>query len=130
MIVVPARSAELAVGTVFIAPIPMDGIWKGNHTGATMESVFTIQIDNLPPVQVTTNSTGVFTNLALGQKHMVKIRLDGKPRESFPLKFETFQGDSSDKNVHIRLRYDPMYGYWHRRAVDKFPCNCQKQGRR
>jgi hypothetical protein len=121
-----SRLAGQSVGTVCVAPIPMDGVWKGNDTGATLTSTFSIQIDDLPAITVTTNLSGVFTNLALRQKHMVKIRLDGKPRESFPLRFETFDRGAGDKVVHIRLRYDTMYGYWHPGRVDALPCRCQK----
>ena len=98
------------VGTICVAPIPLDGVWKGNDTGASLASTFTIQIDNLPPIKVTTNLSGVFTNVALGQKHMVRVRLNGEPRESFPLTFESFDRGAGDKVVHLRLRYDTMYG--------------------
>jgi hypothetical protein len=122
----PAALAGETRGTVCVAPIPRDSVWKGNDTGATLASTFTIQIDKLSAITVTTNLSGGFTNLALGQKHMVKIRMDGKPRESFPLRFETFERGAGDKVVHIRLRYDTMYGYWHPGRVDTLPCRCQK----
>lgn len=68
-------------------------------------STFTVQVDNLAPVQVSTNASGVFTNLSLASEHTMKIRLDGKPLSSFRFSFKR-RGD------HLRFWYNPFYGSW------------------
>jgi hypothetical protein len=93
------------VGRVCIGLIPVGERWDANRTGARESSAFTIQIDKLTRVLVTTNVSGVFTNLSLAREHLVKIRLDGKPPASFRFSFKG-RGD------HLRLWYNPFYGSW------------------
>jgi len=94
-------------GKVCIQTIPSGPAsnWQANQTGASERSVFTIRIDKLPPIRVTTNSSGVFTNLSLTEKHVVSIRLDGKPSASFKFSFEGGSG-------HRVLWYNEFYGTW------------------
>src|SRR5689334_15224353 len=72
-------------GRVCVQKIPSgpSSSWKANDTGASDRSMFSVRIDDLPAIGVTTNSSGVFTNLSLAKKHLVAIRLDGKPLTSF-----------------------------------------------
>src|SRR5262249_30457968 len=79
--------------------------WIANDTGATERSGFKISIDQLPPILVTTNSSGVFTNLSLAGKHLVAIRLDDKPLASFRFSFD-------GRGSHLRLWYNELYGTW------------------
>src|SRR5262245_36538030 len=99
-----ARAADGA-GKVCVARIPTGERWDANGTGAKEASTFTIQLDKLAPVLVTTNTSGVFTNLALAGEHSIRIRLDGKPLASFKFSFDG-RGD------HLRLWYNPFYGSW------------------
>jgi hypothetical protein len=94
-------------GRVCVQTIPssLRSSWKGNHTGATEQSVFRLRIDDLPAINITTNSSGVFTNLSLIKKHLVSIRLDDKLLTSFRFSFE-------DRPSHLRLWYNPFYGTW------------------
>jgi len=92
-------------GTVCIAPIPTAERWDANDTGAKESSTFTTQIDRMPPVLVTTNASGVFTNLSLAGQHSVKIQLDGKPLTSFRFSFK-------GRGNHLRLWYNSFYGTW------------------
>lgn len=92
--------------------------WQANTTGASERSTFTVSIDEHPALTVTTNSSGVFTNLSLTGKHLVTIRLDGKPLTSFRF---TFEGRSQ----HLRLWYNEFYGTWSLsdvRAGEKCAC--------
>jgi hypothetical protein len=95
-----------STGLICIDPIPKGSVWKANDTGAIEESVFSVQIDNQPPVNISTNLAGVFTNLPTASKHLVKIRLDGKPLTSFRFSFQESQSD------HLRLWYNAFYGTW------------------
>jgi hypothetical protein len=79
--------------------------WKANGSGATERSIFTVRIDEMPAIKVSTNSSGVFTNLALSGKHLVAIRLDDKPLTSFRFSFE-------DRPPHLLLWYNEFYGTW------------------
>ena len=97
-------SAE-PVGRVCITRIPAGDRWDANHTGAKETSTFTVQIDNLSPLRVTTDNSGVFTNLPLASEHSVKIQLDGKPLTSFRFSFK-------ERQDHLRLWYNPFYGSW------------------
>jgi len=93
-------------GLVCVDPIPKHSVWKGNDTGATEKSIFTVQIDDRPPINISTQAAGVFTNLSTASKHVVKIRLDGKPLTSFRFSFGEHGSD------HLRLWYYTMYGNW------------------
>ncbi len=93
-------------GLVCVDPIPKQSVWKGNDTGATEKSVFTIQIDDRPPIKVSTETSGVFTNLPTNSKHLVRIQLDGKPLTSFRFSFHEHASN------HLRLWYYTMYGNW------------------
>jgi hypothetical protein len=120
MLVAGTVRAADAVGRVCITPIPMGERWDANDSGAKESSVFSVQIDKLPAIQVTTNTSGVFTNLSLASEHLVKIRLDGKALTSFRFSFEG-RGD------HLRLWYNPFYGSWS--LSDVHPgekCSCPK----
>ena len=99
------RACAEPVGRVCITAIPVRERWDANDTGATEGSTFAVQVDNLTPVQIRTNSSGVFTNLSLASDHMLKIRLDGKPLTSFHFSFK-------DSGGHLRLWYNPFYGSW------------------
>jgi hypothetical protein len=111
------------IGKVCVQPISSGpkSNWKGNDTGATERSVFTVRIDDLPAIRVSTNSSGVFTNLALTKRHLIKIQLDNKPLTSFWFSFDS-RGD------HLRLWYNEFYGTWQlwdARASAR--CACPKQ---
>ena len=92
-------------GRVCITPIPVGERWDANDTGAKESSTFAVQIDKLAPVLVTTNASGVFTNLSLAGEHSVSIRFDGKRLTSFRFSFK-------DRGDHLRLWYNPFYGSW------------------
>jgi len=100
------RAAD-GVGKVCVQKIPSgpSSGWKANDSGATEGSTFSVRIDDLPAVNVTTNSSGVFTNLSLTKKHLGTIRLDDKPLTSFRFGFESRPG-------HLRLWYNSFYGTW------------------
>jgi hypothetical protein len=120
MLLVGSACAADGVGRVCITRIPMGERWDANDTGAKASSTFTVQLDKLAPVPVTTNGSGVFTNLSLAGEHSVKIRLDGKPLTSFRFSFK-------DRGDHLRLWYNPFYGSWS--LSDVLPgekCACPK----
>ena len=94
-----------SVGSVCVQAISKGESWKANDTGATERSIFTVQVDSLPAFHISTNTSGVFTNLSLATYHVVKIQLDGKPLTSFRFTFKK-RGD------HMRLWYSPFYGTW------------------
>jgi hypothetical protein len=115
------RAAD-AVGRVCITSIPKGERWDANDSGAKESSVFSVQIDDLPALQITTNASGVFTNLSLASRHLVKIQLDGKPLTSFRFSF-IGRGD------HLRLWYNPFYGSWSLSDVRPGEkCSCPKTG--
>src|SRR5258706_15555458 len=99
-------------GIVCIDPIATNWSREANESGATEKSNFTVQIDSLPPVQISTRSAGVFTNLTMHTTHLAKIRLDGKPLTSFRFSFEQSGGE------HLRLWYNEFYGTWSLWATD------------
>ena len=98
-------------GFVCIDSIPKGDVWKGNDTGATEKSVFLVQIDNQPAVNISTNAAGIFTNLPTSARHLAKIRLNGKPLTSFRFSFAQYETD------HLRLWYNTMYGTWNLSAA-------------
>ncbi len=93
-------------GTVVVDPIPIGEVWKGNDTGATEQSVFTVRIDDLDAVRVSTHAAGNFTGLALDRRHLVDIHLDGRRLTSFWFTFDDRTGP------HRRLWYKTKYGAW------------------
>jgi hypothetical protein len=101
---VSAPAAE-SVGRVCVQAISKGESWQANDTGATERSIFTVQIDSLPAILISTNTSGVFTNLSLATNHLVKIRLDGKSLSSFLFTFK-------ERGDHLRLWYSPFYGRW------------------
>ena len=106
-----------ADGVVCVDPIPTKGSWKGNDTGATPKSVFTIQIDDLPAQSISASSSGVFLKLRVAAKHTVKIKMGGKPYASFEFSFEDRGGH------HLRLWYKQLYGTWQlQKAAEKHEC--------
>jgi hypothetical protein len=110
-----------AVGRVCVQAISKGESWKANTTGATERSIFTVQIDSLPAIPISTNTSGVFTNLSLTTNHLVKIRLDGKPITSFRFDFK-------ERGDHLRLWYSPFYGTWSLSDVRKGEkCACPKE---
>jgi hypothetical protein len=121
MLLVGSAWAAGGVGRVCITRIPTGERWDANDTGAKESSAFTVQFDKLAPVLVTTNVSGVLTNLSLVGEHSVKIRLDGKPLSSFRFSFKG-RGD------HLRLWYNPFYGSW---SLSDVPpgekCACPKR---
>jgi hypothetical protein len=98
--------ADEKTGKVCVQSISIGDSWKANDTGAKESSTFKVQIDKLAPILISTNSSGVFTNLSLGGKHLVKIQLDEKPLTSFRFSFQEEQSE------HLRLWYSPFYGTW------------------
>ena len=107
-------------GKVCVQAIPAGARWDANDTGATERSVFKIQIDDRPGFCVATNSSGMFAELSMSSKHLVKIRLNGKLLTSF---YFTFRGRSD----HLRLWYNPFYGTWSLSDVrGKEWCACRK----
>lgn len=118
------RDSEAAdIGKVCIEKIPMKNRWDANITGAKEGSTFTVQIDGLPAIHVSTSSSGVFTNLSSTDKHLVKINLDGKLLTSFRFGFDA-PGD------HLRLWYNPFYGTWSLTPVRRGEkCACPKAER-
>jgi hypothetical protein len=101
------------LGLVCVDGISKNERWDANQTGATEKSIFTVQIDDLPPTQISTASAGVFTNLSTSAKHLVKISVDGRPLTSFRFTFQESQSD------HLRLWYNPFYGTWSLSPTDK-----------
>ena len=101
----PARATTNQLGKVCVQKISMNSRWDANDTGAKEGSAFTVQVDDLPAITVTTNLSGVFTNLSLAKKHFVKIKLDGKALTSFRFDFK-------ERGDHLRLWYNPFYGTW------------------
>lgn len=115
-------SAAENTGRVCVEAIPRGDNWSANDTGAKEASTFRVQIDDLAPVFVSTNSSGVFTNLSLTGRHLVKIRVDNKPLTSFRFSFRESGSD------HMRLWYSPFYGTWSLSPV--WPgqkCACPRQ---
>jgi hypothetical protein len=113
--------ASERVGRVCIQAIQISDK-KAYDTGATKNSVFTVQIDDLKGLRVSTNASGVFTNLSLVKKHLVKIQLDGKPLTSFRFTFD-------EGRNHSRLWYNSFYGTWSLSNVqsdEKCPCTNPK----
>jgi hypothetical protein len=121
--VLSTRAATLKpTGLVCIDPIPKSSVWKANDTGATERSVFSVQIDSQSPVTISTNLAGAFTNLASASKHVVKIRLAGKPLTSFRFMFQDYESD------HLRLWYNTVYGTWSLTPADaRHTCVYQKR---
>lgn len=99
--------AEEPAGKVYVQTIPFGpgSNWKTNDSGATERSTFSVQIDKRSFIKVTTNSTGVFANLPLAGKHLVKIKVDGKPLTSFNFSFD-------GRSNQLMLRYNEFYGTW------------------
>ncbi len=99
--------ANASDGKVCVQKIPSGptSSWKGNDTGATERNTFSVRIDDLPVISVTTNSSGLFTNLSLIEKHLVTIRLENKPLTSFRFSFD-------GRAHHLRLWYNEFYGTW------------------
>jgi hypothetical protein len=99
--------AEESTGKVFVQTIPFGAgsNWKTNDSGATERSTFAVQIDERTAIKVTTNSAGAFANLPLAGKHLVKIKVDGKPLTSFHFSFE-------GRSNQLMLRYNEFYGTW------------------
>jgi hypothetical protein len=93
------------VGKVCISRVPVGERWDANNTGAKESSKFVIQIDKVAPVLIGTNTSALVTNLSLTAEHSVKIKLDGKPLESFRFSFK-------GRENHLRLWYNPFYGSW------------------
>jgi len=117
-------AAEKA-GRVCVQAIPKGESWKGNETGAKEASKFKVQIDNFPSICISTNSSGMFTNLSLDTKHVVRIQLDNKPLTSFRFSFRDEQSE------HLLLWYNPFYGtwsLWQVRQGDKCACPNKPQG--
>jgi hypothetical protein len=122
MAVVGSVCAADAAGRVCVATIPTTGRWQPNDSGATESSTFMVQIDQLPPVQVRTNTSGVFTNLSLAAEHAVKVRLDGKPVAAFRFSFK-------GRGEHLQLWYNPFYDSWSLSKVRPGDdCACPKAG--
>jgi len=98
--------AAETTGRVCVQSIPRGESWKANDTGAKESSTFKVQIDKLTPILISTNCSGLFTNLTLGAKHLVEIQLYNKPLTSFRFSFQEEQSE------HLRLWYNPFYGTW------------------
>ena len=98
--------AEDKLGILIIDPIPMNGVWKGNDTGANVNSQFSIRIDDKAPVIICKEKGGIFNNLSLDKKHLIDIKLKGKRLTSFRFSFKKY-----GKNK-LRLWYKTMYGTW------------------
>lgn len=93
-------------GLVCIDPIEAtEGNYEFN-TRASPKSVFTVQIDDLSPQTITASSCGVFKNLDVSARHLVKIKMDGEPYCSFWFSFKE-RGSN-----HLRLWYNCFYGTW------------------
>jgi hypothetical protein len=106
MLLVLVTATASADGIVCVDSISTNGSWKGNDTGATPASVFTVQIDDLLSQTISANSCGVFTNLNVNENHIMKIMMNGKPYASFRFSFKDKGSD------HLRLWYNEFYGTW------------------
>jgi|SRR5579862_6389972 len=95
------------LGEVRLQTIPFgpSSNWRATDSGATERSKFSVQIDNRSAINVTTNRAGVFANLPLAGEHVVKIKVDGKPLNSFRFSFE-------GRSDHLILQYNEFYGKW------------------
>jgi hypothetical protein len=121
LLVVGSAGAAEGLGKVCVQQIATGDSWKANDTGASARSIFTVQVDDLAAIHVSTNGAGVFTNLSLTTKHLVKIQLDGKPLTSFRFTFQ-------DRGDHLRLWYSPFYGTWSLADVSAGGrCACSKR---
>jgi hypothetical protein len=103
-------------GSFYIGKMNAHIKW-GMNTGVTKDSVFSIQIDNLEPDEITTEKDAHIKNLDTGARHLVKISLDGVLRESFWFDFAKFQCD------RLWLYFKPMYGTW---VLRESSYNCKR----
>ena len=106
------------VGSVYVSKLDTKVRWEGNQTGATRDSIFKIDIDGKYRKSISSTKDAKFEELKLGQKHYIKIILDGKAIESFYFNFEDFECDQ------LWLYYKEMYGTWTLRTSS---WNCKRK---
>jgi hypothetical protein len=66
----------------------------GNPCGGNRDLNYSVGIDSLAKIKVSSDSCITFTNLELNKKHKVTIFLSGKPVESFWFTFKKAGSDS------------------------------------
>lgn len=92
-------------GIVCIDPLPRYRLVEGSDQ-KTDYTLFTIQVDKLPALEIPAGKAGFFKNLSVVDKHLIKIDCDGKRLTSF---WFTFQGQGA---THLQLWYYDAYGSW------------------
>jgi hypothetical protein len=90
------------------------GALTSEHEAASPVTIFTVQFDEQPPLDVTTKSARV-DGLTLAGTHRVRVFADGRPTETFTFSFEK-KGSS-----RLTLRYHEFYRSW---ALDPSKREC------
>jgi len=114
--------AQEPTGRVCIAPAkpPTPGPKsQGNPTGENRVRQYTIQIDSLSPVQVSSTSAQLIPSIPSNGVHWVRIKGDGKLVESFKFKFSDFP------STNLCLFFNPLYETWNLRDAKQARSLCK-----
>jgi hypothetical protein len=101
--------AQDAFGQVCIAPAdpPAPGQKSlRNPAAGNRVRQYTVQIDSLPPVAVSTQTTQLVKDIPTAGAHWVRIKGDGKPVASFKFKFSDFPSSQ------LCLFFNELYESW------------------
>jgi hypothetical protein len=122
-----APPSTAATGSVCLASIPeptAGGKSLGNATGGNPPPEYSVQFGNGATVKFLHSPKGagpgiLITAIPLNQTHLVRIRHQGKPLESFRFRF-----DAEDRGKRC-LFLEPFYLTWQLWTVDRRPsCRC------
>lgn len=104
-----AASARATAGSVCVAAVPRpnsEEISLANPAGGNRSFNFSVQIDDMPAMDVPFDAGKLVGGLSLGKNHSVKIRRDGESSQSFKFTFTKFA--SRD----LCLWFKPLYETW------------------
>ena len=121
----PATWAEPeATGRVCLAaaPTPTSGERSlGNATGGLPDVIYSVQVDNRPPIQLSRRARQWVEALDVSQRHLVVIRADGRQITSFRFRFP----EGSDHDLCLFMV--PFYETWQLWPDKRCPwCKCAK----
>lgn len=100
-------AAETDTGSICLAKISVDAKALDRETDRDLAHyVFTVQVDDGERMEISTERFGVIRGLALGSRHLMKVRHDGKLLQSFWFTFEERNAEE------LCLWYKAWYATW------------------
>jgi hypothetical protein len=115
----PQGATHNETGTVCVLPNSPEPPTRFSRGGEYNPATLTISIDKQPPVAWPHKRTVKIENLTLSDRHLIVLRSDGKPIQSFRFRFSGY------KDTLLCVYYDGYQGVQFGDKYNTFWCKCR-----